>query len=131
MPARSVILRLVKLFPQSLIAEIYRIFGIEDAEKFLTVFAGTTVRVTSTSELEDEERNLAIYETLRKSQSASESRRLGEMLCKQYKLKRSELRQVYRQTKRRLKDATSYLEADKRTGEHQISKRRKRNGKSK
>lgn len=118
MPARSVILKLAKIFPQSLTAEIHRIFGTEYVEKFITVFAGMTIRVPSTTEIETVERDLAIYETLQGSQSAAESRRLGALLCEQHKLKRKELRQIYKQTKRKLKEAKKHIEKDKLTSEH-------------
>lgn len=98
--------------------QILRIFGIEDTEKFLTVFAGMTIHVPSTADIENEERNLAIYETLKASQSAAESRRLGKVLCEQYRLKRKELREIYKQTKKKLKEARKFAEADKLVSEH-------------
>jgi len=77
-----------------------------------------TVHVPSTTDIENEERNLAIYETLQRSQSGAESRRLGEVLCEQYKLKRKEIRAIYKQTKHKLKEAKKHIEKDKLVSEH-------------
>ena len=118
MPSRVLIWKLAKIYPQSLIAEIYKIFGIEDTEKFLTVFAGMTIKIPSTIDIENEDRNLAIYETLKKSQSGSESRRLGTVLCEQHKLKRKELREIFNATKRKLREAKKSVESDRLTSEH-------------
>lgn len=102
--------------------EIYRIFGIEDTEKLLQVFAGTTIYVPSTKNLENEERNLAIYETLKKSKSMQETRRLGELLCEQYKLKTREMRLIRRQTEKKLQEAKRFVESDKLVSKHQPKK---------
>jgi hypothetical protein len=99
-------------------------FGIENTEKFLNVFAGMTVRVPSTREMEEEERNLAIYHTLRTGTSASHSRRMGTILCERYRLKRKELRKIYWETKRKLKEANKFRESESLVSELK-SKRRK------
>ena len=118
MPTRSLIQKLAKLFPQSLIAEIYRIFGLDNTEKLILVFAGTTIHIPSTKDLEEEDRNLAIYETLQKSNSAAESRRLGHFICEQYGLKRKELRIIYKKTKKKLKEAKKFTESDQLVSAH-------------
>ena len=118
MTTRSLVSRLGSIYPQSLTAEITRLFGIEKAVNFLTVFAGTTIHVPSTLELENEERNLAIYDTLKESQSGAESRRLGTHLCQRYKLKRKELRKIYKQTRAKLKAAEKHREKDKLVAEY-------------
>ena len=126
MPTRSLILKLAKIFPQSLVAEIHRIFRIEDTEKLLTVFAGTNIHIPSTKELEEEERNLAIYETLSKADSKSEMKRLGEVLCQRFDMKRREIRHAYLRTKKKLKEAEKFVEADKLTSQHSPSPRKRK-----
>lgn len=97
--------------------EIYRIFGNPAlTEKFLTVFGGTTIRIPSTKELEEEERNLAIYQTLMGSGSKSESRRLGKALCEHHGLTRREMRLLFKTTRRKLREAEKISESDQGVG---------------
>lgn len=117
MQMRSYIEKLVQLFPQSLISEFNRIFGAEDTEKLLTVFAGVTLHIPSTRDIEEAVRNVAIYETLVRSASAVETRRLSGIMCEQYDLSRTELRQIFKKTRRELNEAKRTRAADSKIGE--------------
>jgi hypothetical protein len=113
---------LAQVFPQSLTAEILKLLGPEQTEKFLMVFAGTTIKVPTTKDVQEAERNLAIYDTLKKAKSPPESRRLGETLAEQYNISRYEVRELYRLTRKMLNEGRILTEADIRTGHHQRSR---------
>lgn len=107
-----------------MIAEVYHLLGAEMTEKFLMVFAGTTIHVPSTRDINEADRNLAIYDTLSKAKSPLESRNLCEVMCKQYNLRRFEVRELYRLTRKMLNEGKTMLEADARTSQHKKSKLR-------
>jgi hypothetical protein len=114
---RSSIEKIVKIFPQNLISEFHRIFGKEATEKLLTIFAGVTLHIPSTKEIEEAVRNIAIYETLIASRSGVETRRLSGIMCEQYDLTRKELRAAFRKTRRELNEARRTTAADQKIGE--------------
>jgi len=105
------------MYPKSLVAEFFRLFGAADTEKLLTVFAGTTLRIPSTKELEEARRNIAIYETLSHAKSAAEARRLGEALMSQHNISRNQVRRVYKLTRKLLRESKRFSEADAKTGQ--------------
>lgn len=117
---QSLLAKLARIYPRTLLSEFYRMFGPEATEKLLTVFAGTTLHIPTTRDLEDAQRDVAIWETLSRSKSAAESRRLGEALCKQYKIPRRKMRYIYNSMRRLLKERTKFSTADKSTGQHKI-----------
>jgi hypothetical protein len=129
---KALIIKLSKMFPQSLLADFERIFGTEATEKLLIIFAGTTLQVPSTKELDEAQRDIVIYKTLSGSKSISESRRLGVLLCQQYNISRREMRRIYKKTRRKLKEAKRFNDSDQRVGNHlpkrikvkRVSKRR-------
>ena len=118
----SLITRLAKIFPQSLVAEILRIFGPDRTEKFIYVFGGTTIKIPSTKDIREMQISLAIYDTLKNAKSAAESRRLCAILGEQHNLKRQEVRALYKWTKKMLKEGNKYREEDSRVSRHQRSR---------
>jgi len=120
MPSR--LERLVQASPKSLIAEFLRIFGEQATEKLLTVFAGTTIQVPSTKNVEDALRDIAIYETLSQARNPAQSRRFGVSLAAQYRLTRVRVRKIYHKMYRQNRLNQKLLEADRATGKHQISR---------
>lgn len=121
---QSTVQRLVRLFPQSLIAEINRIFGAIATEKLMAVFAGTTIYIPSTKDLELAERDLAIHDTLLKCTTRAQSRRMGVVMCAQYRISRKELRDSYKKVRFLLRDGKKHIEADVRTSLHQTRRRK-------
>jgi len=105
-----------------LIAEISKLLGSEAAEKFLIVFAGTTLKIPSTQDLQEAKRNLSIYDTLKDAKSKEEAKRLRAVLAERYDLRVKEVRHINRYICRQVKEAFKILEADAKTGQHIQSK---------
>lgn len=105
-------------YPNTLLSELYKMLGVSNTEKMMQVFGGTTLQIPSTSRVEAAMRDIVIYETLSKSKSASESRRLGEALAKQYDVDRREIRNAYRSMRRRVRDNRKLSESDQNVGKH-------------
>lgn len=110
--------KLMLFYPNTLLSELYKMFGVANTEKLLQVFGGTTLQIPSTSRVEEAMRDVAIYETLIKSKSASESRRLGVALAEQFDIDRKEVRLAYRSMRRRVRDNKKLLEADRNVSQH-------------
>lgn len=119
---RTEISKLVKLLPQSLLGDFYRIFGPIVTDKLLTVFGGCTIQIPSTKDMDEAVRDYAIYVALESCGTGADSKRMGEVLCQKYDIKRKELRKVYRLTKAKLKEATRVIESDRRVSQHQPSR---------
>jgi hypothetical protein len=98
------------------------VFGTELTEKFILVFGGTTIHVPSTREIEEESRNVSIYSTLKNAKSIQQSKRLGQALCEQYDLDRTEMRDIFKDTKRKLREAKRVIDSDKRVSVHMPKK---------
>ena len=107
-----------KIYPKSLVSEFCRMFGPANTEKLLAVFAGTTLQIPSTKDLENAERDILIWETLRHSKSPNESRKLSANLASQYHLPRKKIRHVYYTMMRRMRENKTLEDADRATGQH-------------
>lgn len=114
--------KLVKMYPRSLLSEFYRMFGLVHTEKLLAVFAGTTLQIPSTKDIEHALRDISIWETLRRSKSPGESRRLSIHLAQQHQITHKRVRTIYYSMVRLLKENTKFTEADKLTGQHKLGK---------
>lgn len=114
--------KLVQLYPKTLIPELYKLFGEQITEKFLTVFAGTTIHVPSSREQENAFRDIAIFETLQNSKGAAESRRLGKALSAQYRISRRRIRHIYRKMKRLRKMNVKLIAEDLATSQHKVKR---------
>lgn len=119
---QSLLAKLAKIYPRTLLSEFYRMFGAANTEKLLMVFAGTTLHIPSTKDLEDVQRDVAIWETLARSKSAAESRRLGGILAKQHRIPRRRVREINRQMRRMMKENARFEAADKKTSQHKGGK---------
>lgn len=126
MSMRLLLDKLSRLYPKSLVGEFYRIFGAEVTEKLLTVFGGTTIRVPTTKDLQEAQRNLAIYDTLIRSTTSKESRRLSTQLSNRYDVTKKEIRVIFRHMKRLNKESSKIKEADVAVGKHRKKKLRLR-----
>lgn len=110
--------KLMLFYPNTLLSELYKMFGSANTEKLLQVFAGTTLQIPSTSKVEESMRDVVIYETLVQSASAAESRILGTALAKQYDIDRKEVRAAYHSMRKRIRENKKLLEADQKVGQH-------------
>lgn len=110
--------KLMLFYPNTILSEFHKMFGSTNTEKLLQVFAGTTLQIPSTARVEESMRDVVIYETLIKSKSASESRRLGVALAEQYDIDRKEVRAAYRSMRKRVRENKKLLEADQKVGQH-------------
>jgi hypothetical protein len=105
-------------YPNTLLSELYKMFGSANTEKLLQVFAGTTLQIPSTARMEECMRDVIIYETITKSKGAAESRRLGEALAKQFDTDRKEIRDAYRSMLKRLGQNKKLQQSDQNVGKH-------------
>lgn len=125
---RLITSKLIRTFPHSLLSEISRIFGPEATEKLLTVFAGVTLYIPSTKEIEEATRNLVIYETVNLAKSKTELGRLKTVLCEQFDISRKELAKAYQRMKKQLNESTKISLSDayisKLEPHHMVRKRR-------
>ena len=110
--------KLMLFYPNTLLSELYKMFGATNTEKLLQVFAGTMLQIPSTERVEEAMRDVVIYETLIKSKSASESRRLGLALAEQYDMDRREVRLAYHSMRKRLRENKKLLDSDQKVGQH-------------
>lgn len=108
--------KLMLFYPNTLINEFFKMFGYSNTEKLLQVFAGTTLQIPSTTKIEEAMRDCAVYETLCKSKSAAESRRLGKALAEQYDIDRAEVRKIYHAMRKRVRQNKKLREADQNVG---------------
>lgn len=119
---QSVIPKLAKLFPQSLTSEICKLLGPEATEKFIAVFAGTTLKIPSTKDFLEAKRNLAIYDSIKLSKTKEEATKIRAILAKQYHMSVKEVRYVNRKIKKLVREAEKFTIADAKTGQHQPSR---------
>ena len=110
--------RLEVLYPSSLISEFHRVFGGEDTLKFLTIFAGTTIRVPSSKDQEKMSRGIEIYDAL--STKTVSRRHLRE----RFGLSGKALRAIFREMKRSHRLATQHSRSDALVGKHIVKARR-------
>ena len=108
--------KLVQFYPRSLISDFYRVFGGEPTAKLLTVFAGTTMRIPGTREIQKLSRNIAIYETLRKAKSEGKTRKVIQQMSEKYGISKRRVRVVYREVRRRDKAAKKIFAKDYKVG---------------
>lgn len=110
--------KLAKIYPRTMLAEFHEMFGPAVTEKLLTIFAGTTLVIPSTKDLENAQRDVAIWETLRRSNDPGQSRRLTESLAQQHNIPHKKVRAIYYRMMRRLKANKRLNEAVRNVGQH-------------
>jgi hypothetical protein len=110
--------KLLLFYPNTLLSEFYQMFGAADAEKLFQVFGGTTLQIPSTSTVDKIMRDVSIYETLSRSTSAAQSRRLTAGLMEQHDMKCAEVRQAFNSVRKQIRIVRRLRESDSRVGEH-------------
>lgn len=83
---------------ESLLPELYEIFGKEATIKFLDIFAGTTITVPSRQVVENAIRDTFIYLTLKKSKSTGRPNSVDVVtdLADRYSIDRDTVNRIYR-----------------------------------
>lgn len=114
--------KVVEMFPQSIVSEFYKVFGSENTEKLLTVFGGTKLEVPSTQALEEAQRDIAIYESLKRAHDSQEKRRLVSALMQQYDIPRHRVTVIFRTMKRHQRMSERLRRAEKSIGQHKKTK---------
>ena len=123
MPVRFDIKKLLLFYPNTLLSEFHSMFGAADSEKLLQVFGGTTLQIPSTATADKLMRDIIIYETLSKSTSASQSRRLTTGLMEQHDMKRAEVRQAFNSVRKQVRLVRRLRESDSRVGQHILKRK--------
>ena len=88
---------------ETLLPEIYEIFGKEATIKFLDIFAGTTVKVPTKKVLENAIRDTFIYLALQKSDKSNgkiKRRDVVDDLADRYSIEREKVNDIYLDMKR-------------------------------
>jgi hypothetical protein len=115
--------KLLLFYQNTLLNEFYQMFGAANAEKLLQVFGGTTIQIPSTATVDKLTRDITIYETLSKSSSPAQSRRLTTGLMGQHGMKRAEVRQAFNSVRRQVCLVKRLREADKQVGQHILKRK--------
>jgi Mor transcription activator family len=114
--------KVVEMFPQSIISEFYKVFGPENTEKLMTVFGGTKLEVPNTQDLENVQREIAIYESVKRAHDPQEKRRLIAALAQQYDIPKRRVNSVFRMMRRQQALAEKLKKAEKSIGQHRKTK---------
>jgi hypothetical protein len=118
--------KLAEMFPQSLVSEFYRVFGLNNTQLLMTVFGGTKLEVPSTQDLEDAMRDIAIYESLKRARDLKGKKRLTNALAQQYGMPKRRVRGIFSKMRRLQRLNEKLRKADKAIGQHSKTKLRAR-----
>jgi hypothetical protein len=122
MQRRFLFEQLGKLFPKSLVHDFYTIFGEAVTEKLLSIFSGTTIKVPSTEDLREAERDIIIYESLIKCPLPEEAKRVRKTLSRKYGLKKKNIRIIFKRMSRLHRMAKKVHEADHAVSQHKVKR---------
>jgi hypothetical protein len=116
---------LENFFSRSLIVEFGRVFGIDNTKKLLAVFAGMTIQVPSTEELQEMERDVAVFKILSSAKDRTQRRILRGEVCARFGLAKMEVQEIYRRMDKAWRKYIAAKSEDEATSAH---KRRKLSG---
>jgi hypothetical protein len=111
-----VLSRIKEMYPRSLLAEFYTIFGEATTIKIIDVFSGTTLEIPSRKSLEVADRDIRIYEALCPCTSSKQTRAVEERMAEKYELSIQRVREIYKNMKRQMGENKRFQLADKLTG---------------
>jgi hypothetical protein len=122
---QSTLEKLVLTFPKSLTSDYYKVFGLEDTEKLLTVFSGMTIRVPSTKDVERAIRDISIFESL-VGKKGRDARQQRLHLVEQHRISLTKVRKVFRKMKRVMRLSMRMKEAEAAVSVHEKPKKIKK-----
>lgn len=118
----SLLTKLALVYPKSLLNEFYTVFGDVTTTKLLSVFAGMTLKIPSSREVQKARRDLVIYETLQKATSKEEFRIIRKTLQAKHGLSKAKIKEIHKYMQKLHKAGKELQDADKAVSQHRKKK---------
>jgi len=122
----SLLEKLAKVYPKSLISEYSRVFGMSATEKLLSIFGGMTIKVPSHTEIQRAKVELDIYEALARTKTRPEFRAVRKTIQSKFGMTKSKVRGIYRTFAKLHKVAKKIADEDLSVGKLKRKRRKRR-----